>query len=392
MQIPEQNGRSALKSIISYTYPQLYTGKEWYIGFYAFDPAQNRMKRKKIKINFIEKVTERKRYAAALIRRVSEQLDRGWNPWIEADNAKAYHTFTDVCEHYKRYITKLFEDDQYREDTYNSYCSYLRNVVLYNQKRKFTITYIYQFDREFVNDFLDHIYIDRQNTPQTRDNYLGFLKTFSAFLLQHMYVKTKPTEGISSFSKRIKKKQRTVISDDDMICLHDYLEKKNKHFLLACYILHYCFIRPKEMSMIRLRDISLKRQTIFICDSISKNRRDGTITLPRKVIELMLDLGIFSNSSDDFLFGIGFMPGREYRDEKQFRDFWIRYVRKDLKFPENYKFYSLKDTGITSMIREYDLITVRDQARHSDALMTDTYTPHDIQEANKLIAKHEGIF
>lgn len=392
MQTPEKNGSSAIKSIIAYTYPQLYTGKDWYIGFYAFNPGTNSMKRKKIRINFIDKVPERRRYGNALIRRVSEQLDRGWNPWIEADNAKAYHTFPDVCEHYKRYIAKLHEDGQYRQDTYNSYSSYLRNIELYNRGKKFPITYIYQFDREFVNDFLDHIYLDRQNSPQTRDNYLGFLKTFSAFLVQHMYVKTKPTEDISCFSKRMKKKQRVVIPDEDMIRLHEYLEKKNRHYLLACYILHYCFIRPKEMSMIKLKDISLKRQTIFIGDTISKNRRDGTVTLPQKVIQLMLDLDIFSHDNEDYLFGAGYIPNGTYRDEKQFRDFWIRYVRKDLKFPDTYKFYSLKDTGITSMLRKYDTLTVRDQARHADILMTDTYTPHDIQEANKLILKHEGIF
>lgn len=392
MQSPQVNGSSAIKSIMSYTYPRLYTGKEWYIGFYAFDPAKDAMRRKKIKINFIEKIPERRRYANGLIRRVSEQLDNGWNPWIEADNAKAYNTFTDVCLHYKRYLTKLFEDDHYRKDTYLSYSSYLRNIELYNQIKKFPITYIYQFDRAFINDFLDHIYLDRENTPQTRDNYLGFLKTFSAFLVQHSYVKVKPTEGISSFSIRLKKKKRTIISDEDMIRLHDYLITRNKHYLLACYVLHYCFIRPKEMSMIKLKDISLIRQTIFINDTVSKNRKDGVVTLPQKVIGLMIDLDIFSHPGDDFLFGYMFMPGREYRDEKQFRDHWSRYIRKDLKFPDTYKFYSLKDTGITSMLRKYDSITVRDQARHADILMTDTYTPHDIQEANKLIIKHEGIF
>lgn len=44
------------------------------------------------------------------------------------------------------------------------------------------------------------------------------------------------------------------------------------------------------------------------------------------------------------------------------------------------------------MLKKYDTITVRDQARHADILMTDTYTPHDIQEANELIVNHDGIF
>ncbi|WP_099463419.1 tyrosine-type recombinase/integrase [Parabacteroides provencensis] len=392
MQLPQKNGASAIKSIMAYTYPRLYTGKEWYVGFYAFDPVRNTMRRKKIKINFIDKAADRRRYANNLMRRITDQLDKGWNPWIEADNAKAYHTFRDVCDQYKRYLTKLADDGHYRSDTYVSYCSYLRNIELYNQDKKVPIIYIYQFDREFVSDFLDHVYLDRENTPQTRDNYLGFLKTFSSYLVQHSYIKVKPTEGISCFGKRLKKKKRTIIEEGDMIRLHDYLQEKNKYYLLASYVLHYCLIRPKEMSMIRLKDISLKKQTIYISDTVSKNRMDGVVTLPRKVIELMIDLDIFRHAGDDYLFSTGFKPGAEYRDEKQFRDYWSRYVRKDLKFPDRYKFYSLKDTGITSMLKLYDPITVRDQARHANILMTEIYTPHDIQNANHLIMNHEGVF
>mgnify|MGYP000323609699 FL=1 len=44
------------------------------------------------------------------------------------------------------------------------------------------------------------------------------------------------------------------------------------------------------------------------------------------------------------------------------------------------------------MLKKYDTVTVRDQARHADILLTDTYTPHDIQEANELIINHNGIF
>lgn len=61
---------------------------------------------------------------------------------------------------------------------------------------------------------------------------------------------------------------------------------------------------------LRLNDISLKKQTIFVSDNISKNRKDGTITLPSKVIHLMLDLHIFNNPGDYYLFSDGFRPGK----------------------------------------------------------------------------------
>jgi integrase len=383
----------ANKEIVSYTYPQLYTGVEWYVGFYAFDPARNCMRRKKIKINFVTNLADRRRFARTIVQRIVKKLESGWNPWVEAEHGKAFQTFKDVCDHYRRYITKMFNDNLYREETYAGYISYLRNLEQYNGERRHPITYIYQFDSAYVTEFLEYIYVDRNNTARTRDNYLTFLRVFSSFLLQNMYVKSKPTDSISGLGKRLKLKQRTIIEDNDMLRLYNYLEKNNKFYLLACYILHYCFIRPKEMSYLQIGHISLKRQTIFIPDTNAKNKKNAVVTLPEKVIHLMLELKVFENTTDsDFLFSTNFKPGKERRDEKQFRDFWTRYARKELRFPAKYKFYSLKDTGITSMLRKYDNLTVRDQARHATILMTDTYTPHDIMKANDLIKKHEGIF
>lgn len=146
------------------------------------------------------------------------------------------------------------------------------------------------------------------------------------------------------------------------------------------------------MTKLRLSNINLAKQTILVQDTISKNRKDGTITLPAKVIHLMLDLKIFNYPNDYYLFSNDMKPGKEEKSEKMFRDWWARHVRKDLKLPDKYKFYSLKDTGITNMLRHYDVLSVRDQARHSSILMTDIYTPHDIQEANSLIKNYQGDF
>ena len=147
------------------------------------------------------------------------------------------------------------------------------------------------------------------------------------------------------------------------------------------------------MSLIKIGDISIKNRTIFISEDNSKNRKSAVVTINKKIIELMLDLEVLSAPNDYYLFGSGFMPGQEQRSEKQFRDYWNRYVRKGLKFPKEYKFYSLKDTGVTAMLRsKLACISVRDQARHSSILMTDIYTPHDIQEANPIIEKFDTNF
>ena len=54
---------SSLKNIQAYTPPVLREGKEWYIEFYAFNPVKAKLCRKKIKINSVKKISERRKYA-----------------------------------------------------------------------------------------------------------------------------------------------------------------------------------------------------------------------------------------------------------------------------------------------------------------------------------------
>ena len=68
-------------------------------------------------------------------------------------------------------------------------------------------------------------------------------------------------------------------------------------------------------------------------------------------------------------------------------------VATALKFPAEWKFYSLKDTGITDQIRAgRDLIEVRDQARHYSLEQTDIYTPIAGKDGNRELRKYEGYF
>jgi hypothetical protein len=61
--MPKSGQKKELTQVISYTPPQLYTGKEWYIGWHSYDPVLQAMRRKKIKLNHIKKKIERRSYA-----------------------------------------------------------------------------------------------------------------------------------------------------------------------------------------------------------------------------------------------------------------------------------------------------------------------------------------
>ena len=154
-----------------------------------------------------------------------------------------------------------------------------------------------------------------------------------------------------------------------------FRERNEKHFLLACYLLYYCFIRPVEMTRLRVRDFNLKESTITIPAESAKNKTTQTVTVPKKVLLYAIDLGIFATPMDNFIFSYNLRPGR---------------TEKPLGLKKEWKFYSLKDTGITEMCdRNMATIAVRDQARHSSLAITDIYTRHS-SKANQEIVKLDG--
>ena len=369
-----------------FTLPVLREGTEWYIEFYCFDPAQGKLRRKKIKINRIKSIGKRRSYAREVMGRITTQLQRGWNPWIAQDIGDL-HLFSDVCDSYERYIDKMYSSGNYRKETYVGYKSYLRNLLGYIDEHP--IYYMYQLDRAYIVEFLDYIFIDRDNGGQTRNNYLSWLSNFCGWAVDKCYLTTRPTDGIPYIDKKHLRKKRQVIPTNIVKQISLYLKQNDPYFLLACQLLYNCFIRPVEMTRLRVGWINIKAGTITIPADAAKNRETQVVTVPKKVLAHAIELGTFHAASQDFLFSIDLRPGDHQVDPVIFRHHW-GVVRKALNLRPEWQFYSLKDTGITEMLdRNIASIAVRDQARHSSLAITEVYTRH-LQRANEQVLSWEG--
>ena len=398
MTLPKQNVTSRCKEYREpeVTWSGLGGTEEVMVTYYDYDPERGDLRRKRMRLNRemknIEGKRARREYVRGVVDRLREELKAGWNPWMQQSDTLVYAKWEDVCDRYKGYLDKLLAEGHKREDTVVGYLSRLRQLMLWVASERRNVRYAYQFDKRLVDSFLDYAYLDRDNTIQTRNNYLAWLKVFAKWLQQKSYIETDPTAGIPMLRVKQGKKNRSVIPDAVLQDIHEWLETKNRHYLLACYVLHYMFVRPKEMSHLRVNDFSVRRKTLTMSGDYTKNGEDAVVTVPDHVMKLMIELGVLEQPGDWYVFSDNFKPGRTHRDEKQFRDYWNNHLRKALKLPKQYKFYSLKDTGITNMLRaNTDVLSVRDQARHSSILITDIYTPKDIQSANELLVRYRGV-
>lgn len=388
---PNLTNQSGVLSARQFDLPTLKeNGAGCYIEFRAYDPEKGKMRRKTIKLNRIKGLTNRRTYARRVIKRLTEQLNHGWNPWIANDTSDLV-VFEDTIKRYEAHIEKMLASGYFRKETYDGYKSYVKIMREYISKKRPTY-YVYQFNRKFCVDFLDYVFIERNNGAQTRNNYLNFLRVFSGFLVEKGYLKSKPTDGISPISKRLYKKERECIPLDIVGRIAEYCRVKEPDFLFACYLLYYCFIRPVEMTRLRVRHFNLKACTLTIPGELSKNKTTQTITLPKKVILYGIEIGVFSAPADDFIFSYRLKPGRDEIDPKHFRDHWDN-VRNALGLKKEWKFYSFKDTGITEMCdKEVAPRSVKDQARHSSLAITDIYLEKRKQNApgNKNIIDYDG--
>lgn len=387
-----KNKRTVLDEIIGWKPPKFHQASECYVSLSAFDPSIGKFHTKKFMLGHIKGKRNQRVYGEDLIKRLMEKLLQGWNPWVEIVQPLEYSSFDDVCRKYEEYLLKLLKENNMREESVISYTSRIRVLKEWKEKQKVNLFYTYQFNSRLVGQFLDYVFVDRNNTIRTRNNYLSWLKTFCKYLLERGYIPTDPTESYSIVQRRGQLKNRDVIPDDLLGELKNWLMKHNRHYLLACYILHYLFVRPKEMSYLKIGDFNIKKKTLLLHGVNTKNHNDALLTMPDHVMKLMIDLNIFNSPGNYYLFSDGFAPGKERKSEKSFRDYWHYHIRKNLKMSDRYKFYSLKDTGITNMLRaNTDILTVRDQARHSSILITDIYTPKDIQQANQLLLNYKGV-
>ncbi len=361
----------SLGGILGFTLPRLHSGKQWYVDFFAYDPAGDRMKRKKYMLDRIGGRSDRRRMATLLITRLTERLLQGWNPWVRDDSTRHMADFAFVLQQYRDYVAAMAKKGTLKQKTAYDYLSRLKGFELYIQECRAGVRYAYQFDHSFVVDFLDYLVMDKDVSARTRNNYRAWLSAFGSWMVERRYCAQNPVEGIHQL--REKEKLRDSMPKEELARMREYLYSNgSRNFLLACMMEYYTMIRPDELRHLRIEDISIKDREVKVAADIAKSRRERRIALNTKVLHLMLELRVFDAPSHYYLFGRDMKPGEEMIYLNAFR-YERGKMRKALHWPSSYQFYSLKDSGIRDLANTYGVVVARDQAGHTDVAVTNKY-------------------
>lgn len=373
---------------IDYEAATLRENSSWYIEYAYFSPdgvkhrVRNNINRL---VKRLRTKTEKRKFAQDLCDSINHKLRLGWTPHV--DKAVAVSRFAstpweDVYQSYEKYLTQQEQSGYLAHGTALTYHSFLTIFNTYNQEGNINpIKLIYELNYDQCLAFLDWALNVRKVSYDTRDSYRRWLNAFCSWCIDNGYFKDNPVKDIKNISgshhtlsQERKKIKSFYIDRNTREKIFKYIEGYNKRLLLAAYLCNYALIRPKEMMALQIKHFHLHDGLIFIPAEISKNKTDAYITLPDAVLQLMLELDIFSHPSDYYLFNRQLMPAQLSKPLRgdEIRDEWVK-VRKALKLPDSVKFYNLKHTGITDMADTMPERLVQQQARHHSIEMTERY-------------------
>lgn len=371
---------------IHYREAKLTQGSVWFISFYCLDPLTGKLKRIRIKVNRIRNVRERRRNALNMVAAINQRLSAGWNPLAEVGASSNAASLFDCLDKFMKVKRKEMEASSVR--CYESFIKVFKDYLLASGFD--ARTFVQTFNRSHAAAFMEML--DEQVGPKTYNNYLNFFRGLFAWMQEKGYCDGNPFDGIDKKPKRLIKKNRRILTDAELSRLFSYLDIHNREYLAMCLLCYGCFVRPKEIALLRCADLDLDRQLLHVSAEIAKNDNDSRRTVPDEIVPVLRCLDL--SKPELFLFGghdrWDFRPGKTAVSPKKIAKYWELVLRPELGFGLDLKFYSLKDTGITNMLSSgVPINLVQRQADHSSVAMTAIYVGNKADANGEL--KHASI-
>lgn len=175
--------------------------------------------------------------------------------------------------------------------------------------------YACSFTHALALDFMGDVEADVKLSYRTYNNYLRFYRSMFNWMKDKGYISDNPFNGIKRKPKKLIRKTRRTLTDEELSLLFGYLDSANRPYLAICLLCYCCLMRPKEIALLRCRDIDLGTQTVHVRGEIAKNDNDSYRTIPDEMMPYMRELDL--SHPEWFLFGehkqYDFSPGTQAR-------------------------------------------------------------------------------
>lgn len=355
------------KSLLTFKPAQLSIGKEWFVYYYVINPTTEKLVRKKIKLNHIHPIAQRRKYANHVINDTNQKLYSGWNPFLEESAPRGFSKLTEVLDLFLKSKKKELRADSVR--TYTSFIEIFQRWLVKSGREKMCTA---NFNRMDAMNYMDDLDIEKNLSNTTFNNYMRFNRLIFAWMIDHGYC---VENHFTDIKKKITSdKERILIPEVTRNEIKNHLETHDYDFLVVCLLVFHALIRPKEISYLKPNAFALANQTIFLSGQVTKNKKDRIITIPNALMPYLVQWNFNGAANNEFIFANDFKPGKTPINARRFSKKWDK-LRVELKLDPKMKLYSLRDSGIVQMLNDgISPEEVMKQADHASLEITTVYT------------------
>jgi len=351
---------------LPYRYAQRSQGNTRdYVFFSALDPAEQKMRRKRIYIDHIREERTRDRHARKLIDHINDLLDAGKNPFIDQENNKKYTTIDAALN-----FVIDFKNLYIRKRTKHSFDSRIKVLRSWLDNKKMLQKFIFEFTEDIALDFMNDLVTKRKIKGRTYNNYLIDYRSFFNTLLRNKFITSNPFHAVSKMPEQETDKRPFFNEESERY--FKYVQKFDYDFYVISLYCYYLALRPAEICRLKISDFWLGKGIVVVQGSQSKNKKKRIIPIAKPLLEILKEY--FKRYPPGyFICSKNLKPGDIFehstRIAEKFRD-----IANQLKIPTEVKFYSLKDTAADRLLEHgFSPKTIRDLFGHSSIAITDAY-------------------
>jgi integrase len=351
--------------------------KRWYVLFYAYDVSEEKLRRVRLfePFNRLKNIQKRYEEAAQMIDQINIELRQGKvlgkNTIVSASDLSR-KTVIDAIQY--------FIDEKTASGNRPTYIKKFRTL-----QGKFltwaTLNKIPQVKtRELTQPMVVEFFRYLRERSQSNKTYNNDRSDFSIFL--NFINKRRPGTFKINFINSVDKlpvvvKQHAAYTDVQVKAVMEYTKTKFPQLRLFIQFIYYTLARPKQLLSVRIRDIDLENNRLFLPGEVDKNKRDGWVSISPGFKTIIISYGLDKLPGDYFVFGLNSKPGTNHIKSVFSFSRRHRTVLKDLKLDGlglKFTLYSYKHSGAISLYKATkDIKLVQRQCRHTTIEQTNAY-------------------
>ena len=336
--------------------------KQWFVYYSFIHPETKQFKRFK-KVISMRLLTRTARHAAAAkeIAKINKWLREGNNPF---DNINPKLTLPQALEIYLNSIEHTLRQRSFY--TYRNYCTTLN---LYQQEKKQTTLKIFEFTHDNAIMFMDWLKNTRKVSNRTYNNYRVHIKSIFIFLQARGYIDFNPFNNIAKLEQE--ESEITCLTPTELQIMKTKMMDDYPQLFNIAMLIFYCFLRPQEIVRLKVENIDLVGQRLYLSGKTSKNKKTQTITIPDPLLEYLVKLKNLDAPSNHYIFSRKLLPGTFQIAPTRIAEIWRHWCDDN---GINKKIYHLKHTGVGMAIEAgHNVRDLQLQLRHSSLDETQKY-------------------